>query len=161
MGRYRFRLLVMALGLVAALFLLPPQVTLASDAVQRSAPNCHEMPHYQIPSRSSGSGCRIPVEVLNVDDRGYTQVYRSGWTYMSTSESDSDFIENLIRVTGYAYYRSGGNQSLMAMCTDPQYNATHAACNTFPGNTANYQKGYHFFRKSGYADQSFWTEYSW
>jgi hypothetical protein len=91
-------------------------------------------------------------------------LYRSGWTHKWTSESDSDLVEDSIKVEGYLYWKNNSEDDWIfepPPCEDPNTQSYHAACRTFGGGSINKQNGYHYFRKSGYPDQSFQTQDGW
>ncbi|MEA3309742.1 MAG: hypothetical protein U9Q70_09565 [Chloroflexota bacterium] len=98
------------------------------------APLCIDMPEAQISGEKPGSACRVPIVPLNkfadssVGSIGALAVYRSGWTYKWTSESDSDLLEDRIKVEGYLYWEVGGSWYYDDQCTDDNNWSHHAAC---------------------------------
>ncbi len=145
----------------------PPPPPGRSDLA--NMPRCIEMADAQIPGEKPGTTCRVPVVRLRANSpKGMTpqivDVYRSGWTNQWTSESDSDMIEDEIKVEGYLYWWVG-YWSFEDYCVRDNQWSSHAACRTYgsgggSGSTLH-QDGYHYFRKSGYQDQSFQTGHTW
>ena len=121
-------------------------------------PACSSMKAFQIAGRYPGSACKIPVTSKN--GAGSRTIYRSGWTHHYTSESDSDLVEDQIKVDGYLYWWVG-YWSLDDHCQDNNSWSSHAACRTYGGGSQNKQNGYHYFHKSGYTDTSFMTTDFW
>ena len=117
-------------------------------------PACINMKAYQILGRDPGSACKVPVTLKN--GAASRTIYRSGWTHQYTSESDSDLVEDRIKVDGYLYWWAG-YWSLDDHCQDDNYWASHAACRTYGGGASNKQNGYHYFTKSGYGSDFFTT----
>ncbi len=121
-------------------------------------PACSDMKAFQIAGRDIGSACKVPVTLKN--GAATLTVYRSGWTHHYTSESDSDLVEDRIKVDGYLYWWVG-YWSLDDHCQDDNSWSSHAACRTYGGSSQNKQNGYHYFQKSGYQNTSFMTTDSW
>ena len=147
-----------------------PRVTLAQGPDDdEQVPMCLDMPDAQIPGKEPGSACRVPImPAINPADASAElkplSLYRSGWTHRWTSESDSDLVEDLIKVEGYLYFKSKWEDDWLfepPACEDPNEYSYHAACRTFGGGPINKQDGYHYFRKSGYQDDSFSTRDVW
>jgi len=167
MSRIKF---VSVFVLLALLLSVVPDVALAQEPNEpdgdEQAPVCIDMPEAQISGEKPGSACRVPIVPSgkfadpNVESIGPLAVYRSGWTYQWASESDSDLLEDRIKVEGYLYWEVGGSWHYDDQCTDDNYWSHHAACRTY-GQGHLRQRGYHYFRKSGYYDQSFWSLYEW
>lgn len=132
------------------------------DGDEKQIPWCSEIPDAQeMPGTEPGSACRVPVVLVDMSsDSKLMSGYRSGWTNKWTSESDSDFWEDSIRVTAYLYWKVGGDWQFEDSCSDPT-SGHHAACRTYGGGDENKQDGYHYFRKSGLGDQSFRTRDLW
>jgi len=132
----------------------------------KEPPRCSDMPDAQIPGTKPGSACRVPVAVAGKGMLTLDTVYRSGWTHTYSSESDSDLVEDSIKVEAWLYWVHGeDNRSIEDDCEDPRTYSSHAGCRTFgsgggSGSTMQ-QDGYHYFHKSGYVDENFQTQDTW
>ncbi len=131
-------------------------------------PQCIDMLDSQVQGHRPGTACRVLAVPQSADlttaesePSLLLDVYRSGWTDRFTSESDSDLIEDHIKVDGFLYWWVGGSWSFEDDCSDPRDFATHAACRTYGSGSPHAQNGYHYFSKSGYGDQSFQTRDEW
>jgi hypothetical protein len=150
--------------LVVILALAVPGFVSASgpDDADPTIPVCSNMESAQIPGAVTGSACRVPVTSLErAGDEMLESIYRSGWTHYYTSESDSDLVEDQIKVTAFLYWWVNNHWSLDDSCEDPRTWASHAACRTYGGGSLNRQDGYHYFHKAGYQDDNFSTQYMW
>ena len=130
------------------------------DRDKNQAPWCSDMPDAQVPGKKPGSACRVPIVPASMSfdtiSKPPRSLYRSGWTHQFTSESDSDLVEDTIKVEAFLYW---GTQ-LDDQCDDENHWSSHAACRTY-GQSADHQYGYHYFHKTGYPDQDFWTSDYW
>lgn len=124
------------------------------------APACSDMPGAQIPGKKTGSACRVAVTAI---DKGLLLLaYRSGCTHRVTSESDSDLVEDLIKVEGYLYYWLSGQWQYDDQCGDQHSTSSHAACRTYNVGFDHWkQDGYHYFHKAGFQDTWFSTRDEW
>ena len=159
---------VMPSGSLVALAETPP-VPNAVSPNSLSAPRCIDMPDAQMWGREPGTGCRVRiVPLLNRHDGKQggilplgTGLYRRGWTNKWTSESDSDLLEDRIKVEGYLYWANNG--LLLDNCADDNSWASHAACRTYGGTSGSHlrQDGYHYFHTAGFYDDSFQSSDNW
>jgi hypothetical protein len=97
---------------------------------------------------------------------GPLSLYRRGWTNQWTSESDSDLVEDFIKVEGFLYWViSEDNRQLEDDCADPRSYSSHASCRTYGGGGGSgstlQQDGYHYFQTDGYVDDNFGTQDTW
>ncbi|MCZ2154248.1 MAG: hypothetical protein LC114_10195 [Bryobacterales bacterium] len=150
--------------LFVMLALTVPEMVFAvgSDDIDPLIPSCINMVDAQIPGEVPGSACQVFIALENqAGTEMLGSIYRSGWTSYYTSESDSDLTEDHIKVQAYLYWWLNDHWSLLDSCVEDNYWASHAACRTYGGASQQRQKGYHYFQKAGYQDESFSTQHTW
>ncbi len=148
-----------------------PSDPFSKPSVPEEVPQCIAMPNAQIPGEKPGSACQVPIMVTSPSTAAPSNsmvpmaLYRRGWTDRWTSESDSDLIEDRIKVEGYLYLwvSGGGYWALEDNCEDDNNFSSHAACRTYGGGSGSSlkQDGYHYFHTSGYVDDHFQTQDRW
>ncbi len=126
------------------------------------------MPEAQIPGVTPGSACRVPVvrgpglpAGPNIDSVGLLTLYRSGWTHQWASESDSDLVEDWMKVEGWLYQIIGGNEYYEMKCEDAGTHTSHRACRNTGTPGQWHQNGRHYFHTAGYVDDYFQTDDYW
>ncbi len=165
-GKVKWLSMLVVLSLFSTLAFASETVLAEGPSASVEVPQCRNMPDAQIPGKPAGSACRVPVwpldQVVGLEITPLT-LYRSGWTHRWTSESDSDLVEELIKVEGYLYWWAGGQWNFEDDCEDSNTYSSHAACRTYsPGVSGTLrQDGYHYFHTQGYQDDWFQTQDIW
>jgi len=166
--REQIRWLFVILGLLGIAILVSPS-TLQADSSFGGAgvegmSSCTDMPEVQIQGYTQGAACRVPVR--SVAGEGtlapMLELYRSGWTNRVASESDSDLVEDKIKVEGFLYWVISGEDFYETWCEDPRTWSTHASCRTSTSGSGSWhQNGRHYFQTAGYVDDNFQTDDYW
>lgn len=166
--RRRTLWVVMLVSLISITLLVPGSAVVAEDPFDgvgtEEMPTCLGMPDAQVEGYPAGAACRVPAR-LTAEGEGLgvlRDVYRSGWTSLVTSESDSDLVEDMIKVQGWLYWIVGGSECFDDSCVDTQYISTHAACRTSTSGSGDWhQNGRHYFHTDGFGDDDFQTDDYW
>lgn len=155
------------LAIVAFKMGLPMPALAQGPANKPSFLWCADLPQAQTPGKQFGSACQVGAMRLASQQGAGTEADamssdRRGETFQNASESDSDLIEDQIKVDGFLYIQSGGNWYYDTQCGDAKQWATHAACrNSYSWNGWKRQDGDHYFSKAGWQDTHLGTRYEW
>ena len=158
-------MLITVAVLLALLSSLEPVAaqTLGPQDEKDHAPRCSNMLESQVTGSQPGSACRVPVIMIapSADDLGvFSSLSRRGSTYRWTSQSESDLVEDEIKVEGYLYWWVNDGWSYDDQCDDSNLTSSRAVCRTYGGGNTNKSEGFHYFHTSGYVDDSFWSSHT-